>query len=152
MGKMTVRAKMKVHSVQQTGSKDYPNVNVQLGAVYSNDPESENRSFASATPSASININIDAGCPAAQAFELGQEFYVDFIPLDVPTRWYIGDGYPPVDCDIILEDREGGNQTSARFTKEDPYYSVTYLVDGESVSKKMNSELIQLGWTHWRYQ
>jgi hypothetical protein len=153
MEKMTVRAKMKVQSIQKSGSEKYPNVNVQLGAVYSNDPESENRSFASATPSASISINIDAGRPAAQAFQLGQEFYVDFTPLEVLTRWYIGDQYPEVDSDIILEDREGNNQVEARFTKENPRYSVTFTHAGELLTKVFSGDtLVPMGWTHWRYK
>lgn len=151
MSEVKVRAKMKVQSINKSGSPQYPQVSVNLGAVYSNDPESENRSFASATPSASVTLNIDAGRPAANGFELGQEFYVDFIPLEIPTRWYIGDNYPVNDCDVVLENRDGSQQVTAGFTKESPRYSVTFIKDGETVCVSMGPDLVKLGWTHWKY-
>lgn len=153
MEKITVRAKMKVNSVIKSGNEKSPNVNVVLGAVYSNDPESENRSFATATPSASINLNIDAGRPAAEVFALGQEFYVDLIPLDIPKRWYIGDHYPIEDCEVILQNRDASISVSAKFTKEtNPRYSVMFEHNGESITKSFNaSYLTEMGYTHWTY-
>ena len=72
----TVRAKFKLESVMHTvGSRE-----VTLTPVYSNVPESENKSFWDATPSGTIKMWI-TNKSAWPAFEnLGQEFYVDFTP------------------------------------------------------------------------
>lgn len=70
-----VRAKMQCHVVEQ-----YPggNVKVKLGAVYSSDPNSENRAFSDATPEGSVILGIAANKPAAKMFEPGKHYYVDF--------------------------------------------------------------------------
>lgn len=102
---MNVRAKMRVTSITQSGDAKKPYVQVQLGAVYSSDPESENRSFANATPTAELKMSIDAGRPAARAFELQQEFYVDLTPIGIPERTYLGD-YGFVDGNVIVESRD----------------------------------------------
>jgi hypothetical protein len=73
----TVRAKFKVTSK----IPGYSNTtSVGLSAVYSSDPASENKAFTDATPSGQISIVIAPGKPALEAFEMGQEFYVDFTP------------------------------------------------------------------------
>lgn len=70
-----VRAKMQCHEVTQ-----YPNggVRIKLGAVYSADPNSENRAFSDATPQGSVEMHIQGGKPAATAFKAGKHYYVDF--------------------------------------------------------------------------
>ncbi len=73
---MNVRAKMRCGAVmpQQDGG-----VTVHMNAVYSTDPDSENKAFTDATPNAYLQLSIAGGKPAAQAFETGAEYYVDFV-------------------------------------------------------------------------
>lgn len=143
---MQVRAKMKCTTITKSGDAKHPTVRVELGAVYSNDPESENRSFASATPSASVSISIDAGRPAAQAFELGGEYYVDFIPVGVPERQYIKDSiWYAVTGDIVISARDGSNATSAKWDSEKRRVTV-----GEVEYSDMD-RLLKDGFSHWRY-
>lgn len=152
---VVVRAKMKCNSVGKTGGERYPSMNVQLGAVYSNDPLSENRVFANATPSASVNMNIDPGRPAASAFQLEGEYYVDFTPLEVQEYKFLRDGLlpPPVPTTIILSTRDHSDQKVAYFDPKDN--TVSYWDGGERVKESPyneNSRLSQLGYTHWRYK
>lgn len=72
---MTVRAKMQCHAVE---SYVGGGVKVRLGAVYSSDPNSENRAFSDATPQGSVEMHIQGGKPAAKAFVPGKHYYVDF--------------------------------------------------------------------------
>jgi hypothetical protein len=68
-----IRAKMYVSKVDLQTTTEV----VQLWAVTSG--SEENKSFAQATPCASLNISIDN--PKAQGFfKEGQEYYVDFTP------------------------------------------------------------------------
>ena len=83
-----VRAKFRVDSIQRSlttkcvdrDRQKYDSVEVRtvcMTPVFSNDPDSENRQFWEATPSGKLEL----GCvnlEAAQAFELGQEYYIDF--------------------------------------------------------------------------
>jgi hypothetical protein len=50
---------------------------VVLAPVYSTDPNHENKAFWDATPNGAITLGIN-NPPAFAAFELGQEYYVDF--------------------------------------------------------------------------
>ncbi len=50
---------------------------VKLEAVYDPDPESENGKFFSATPAGTIDLQI-LNKDAADQFEQGKEYYVDF--------------------------------------------------------------------------
>lgn len=52
---------------------------VTLRAVYSEDPEHENKAFWEATPSGEIEMHITEP-DAADFFKLGREYYVDFTP------------------------------------------------------------------------
>lgn len=145
---MKVVAKMKVNSITQTGDAKKPCVQVQLGAVYSNDPESENRSFASATPTASVNMTIDAGRPAAQAFHLAEEFFVTFESAGVPDRKYLTDGMPPDECDIVISNREGNAEQRAHFKPN----ILSAVIANEKIEASWGFEkFISLGYTHWRY-
>lgn len=49
-----------------------------FSAVYSGDPDSENKAFSDATPSLNVSMTIAPNKPAAQLFEKGQEYYLDF--------------------------------------------------------------------------
>lgn len=70
-----IRAKLQVSEVTDTGYAD----KVRMHAVYSGDKNSEDNTFAKATPSASLEIQIDN--PAARGLmKPGQKFYVDFTP------------------------------------------------------------------------
>lgn len=96
---MTTRAKFSVQSitrnltsipkkdadgkvvVNERGHNEYENGEVhtvRLTPVYgNNDPNHENTKFWAASPSGSIEIGC-ANIEAAQVFELGKEYYVDF--------------------------------------------------------------------------
>lgn len=141
---MQVRAKMRVNSITKSGDAKKPQVQVKLGAVYSNDPESENRSFANATPSGELSLNIDAGRPAAAAFELQGEYYIDITPVGVPERFYLGDYYQVPGGEFILESRDKSNQVRATF---DPSRS-SWKIQGE---EKRHDHLKELGLEFWRH-
>jgi hypothetical protein len=72
-----VRAKMYVQSVTRFASGQ---TEVKLNCVTSG--SEENKSFAKYTPSGGASLSIDAGTPASDAFKQGQEFYLDFIPVE----------------------------------------------------------------------
>lgn len=89
---MKVRAKFKVFSItkidqpksvrQEDGSyKTEPGQlhSVKLQAVYSNDPNHENKKFWDASPGGTIEINC-ANPEALKHFDVGEEMYVDFTP------------------------------------------------------------------------
>lgn len=84
---MSVRAKFYLEKIEQTGYSDgdgKPKVNTgkryTFKAVYSNDPNHENKLFFTATPQAELVMYIDN--PAAQVFEIGHQYYLDFTPAE----------------------------------------------------------------------
>lgn len=93
MKNMTVRAKFKVQrieasqtTVRKQGGADnqYELVEVRtivLMPVYSPDPASENGRFWAASPSGEIKLGT-INPNAWQAFELGSEYYVDFVKVE----------------------------------------------------------------------
>lgn len=54
-------------------------IEVRFGAVYSQDPNSENKNFWESTPNASLQMYI-TNHAAADLFEIGKEYYLDFTP------------------------------------------------------------------------
>lgn len=70
----TVRAKFKCSSIT---SFDGGSKKVQMHAVYSKDPNNENKDFTDSSPSGSFEIGIAAGKPAGDLFEAGKEYYLD---------------------------------------------------------------------------
>ncbi|MCB5187377.1 hypothetical protein LG200_05080 [Methylobacillus caricis] len=74
----TVRAKMKCNGK----SPQHGNVIVRFGVVYSDDPNSENKVFSDYTPIGDLTLGIQLDKPAASAFEIGKEYYVDITPAD----------------------------------------------------------------------
>jgi hypothetical protein len=72
----SVLTKMKVHAIIKREGGD----TVELCAVYSSDPSHPNKSFADATPSATVSMTISKGRPAADLFEVGKEYLVEFRP------------------------------------------------------------------------
>ncbi len=92
-----VRAKFKVDSIRrehqmrptdEKGERGYPvyrNVEVRtvvMSPVYGNgDPNHENTKFWDATPSGKLELGC-ANLKAAEMFDIGQEYYVDFTKAD----------------------------------------------------------------------
>jgi hypothetical protein len=79
-----VRAKFRVNNIRTY--TDDPNglKTIVLHAVY-DDGIPENQRFAQATPSGTIEITIN-NPPASDVFKHGQEFYVDFTPVEKPAE------------------------------------------------------------------
>lgn len=52
------------------------------------DGSEENKAFAAASPSGNFNMNIEAGMPAQDAFEVGvsKSYYLDFTLAEVSTE------------------------------------------------------------------
>jgi hypothetical protein len=96
-------------------------------------------------------MNIDPGTAAAQAFELGGEYYVDFIPCGVPERRFINDGIDPLAVDIVLTNREGTIRVNAKY--DGATYLLDVMIDGVvRMGSPYNSEwLTNAGYTHWMY-
>jgi len=145
---MEVVAKMRVTSITQSGDARKPCVRVSLGAVYSSDPESENRSFANATPNASVELSIDAGRPAAEAFHLQEEFYVTFRSAGVVERFYVRDISPAADGEYQLETRD---KAKIQRTVYEAKAQEWVMPDGKRVRGWNEDGLVALGWTHWRH-
>lgn len=83
-----LRAKIKVGSIVEGKNSSRPDgeavkTNEQIFAhgVYSEDPASENKKWATATPSLSLNMQID-NPGAFDKLEAGKEYYLDFIPVE----------------------------------------------------------------------
>lgn len=75
MGLISVRAKFFVKKVEYYAENSRQ---VVLAAVYSQDPNHENKMFWDATPSGEITMVINN--PRAGAFfQPGQEYYIDFV-------------------------------------------------------------------------
>ncbi len=72
---MTIRAKMRV----DTKSQNQYGFGVKLQAVYGDNPE--NKAFFQSTPSGTVDLNV-VKPEVADAFVLGAEYYVDFIPVN----------------------------------------------------------------------
>jgi hypothetical protein len=69
----SVRAKFRVHHI----SKNDYGTEVFFSPVYSTDPNHENKKVWDATPSGELHMTIKNE-PAAQYFQSGQEYYLDF--------------------------------------------------------------------------
>lgn len=80
---MNIKAKLRCSRVTVNPATEYSSTseNVQLDAVYSEDPSSENYSFSTATPSAILTMHI-SNPDALGAFEEGKEYYLDFTPAN----------------------------------------------------------------------
>jgi hypothetical protein len=72
----------KVRCSSKTKNEGFDGTAFRFDAVYSSDPSSENKSFTDATPSLSLNMTISDGKPAADQFEEGKEYYLDFTPAE----------------------------------------------------------------------
>ena len=78
-----LRAKLRVSEVLHRINADGTTASeeVKLQAVYSDDPESENKKWSTWTPSASFSMTIN-NPDAFGKLSQGHEFYVDFIPAE----------------------------------------------------------------------
>lgn len=87
-----VRCKMNVNSLKDVGAS----VRVELGAVYSSRPDSENKSFSDSTPCAFFSIDISKSAPASKTPWLvpGAQVYVDLQLADVPEWNWSRDRMP----------------------------------------------------------
>lgn len=77
-----IRAKFTCSSVQHQVSADgntKHGESIQLNAVYSDDPESDNKKWSEATPSGQLSMYI-SNPGAFGAFEQGKEYFLDFTP------------------------------------------------------------------------
>lgn len=95
-----LRAKLKVLSVSQYKNDQGQVIqeSASLSAVYSSDANSENASFAVATPAASLSMTI-TNPNALGFFKEGDEVYLDIIPAkpqaeDEPLPFEEGDETP----------------------------------------------------------
>jgi len=68
---------MQVSQVTDNGYSDI----VKLNAVYSGDKNSEDNSYSKATPSATLEMQIDNPAVRGQ-MKPGQKYYVDFTPTE----------------------------------------------------------------------
>lgn len=73
---MRIRAKMRVTEVTKT---EYGAERVKLTAVWADKTNAEDNTYAKATPSATVEIQVD-NPEAHGAFVPGQKFFVDFTP------------------------------------------------------------------------
>lgn len=74
---MKIRAKLRVSSVTDDGTSDI----VKFHAVHAGDKNSEDNTFAKATPAASLEMQIN-NPDLRGIIKPGQKFYVDFTPTD----------------------------------------------------------------------
>lgn len=150
----TVRAKMRVNEVKLCGADaKKPQIAIQCGAVYSQDPHSENKSFAIYTPSASLTLNIDAGAPAAAVFKEshGKEIYVDVTVLEVPARTYLKDAVPAGEAkQVVMVETVDGTTCRAEFNRDHNAKPWTTFELGGLVHRTQ-SEMLDAGWEYWRY-
>lgn len=88
----TVVCKMNINSIKDVGSS----VRVEMGAVYSSRPDSENKSFSDSTPSAFFSMDISKNAPASKApwLKPGAQVYVRLSLADVPEWNWSGDRMP----------------------------------------------------------
>lgn len=75
-----IRAKFKVTSTSGDQATNGGKT-INLQPVYSSDPQSENYTWSQATPSGQIQLFI-SNPAAADAFELGAEYLVDFTKVE----------------------------------------------------------------------
>lgn len=148
---MNVRAKLVCNEIVKSGDARYPHTRVTLGAVYSGDPESENRSFAQATPTASLTMSIDPNRPAANAFKLGAEYYVDISDAPVADRYYISDKVPAPGEVVELITQPGIVVATAEFVHHGKFKWVIKESGSEPAGTEHDARvLIERGITHWR--
>lgn len=74
---VNTRAKFQVVSI--TKYAYFGGIKIEMAPVYSDDPGHPNKVFWEATPSGKIEMQIN-NLSAAQQFEVGKEYYVDFSP------------------------------------------------------------------------
>lgn len=88
----SIVCKMNVNSIKDVGSS----VRVEMGAVYSSRPDSENKSFSEATPSAFFSMDISKNAPASKApwLKPGAQVYIRLSLADIPEWNWSSDSMP----------------------------------------------------------
>lgn len=74
---MSVRAKFRVGKID----KSHGTANIWMFPVVSSEPDSENSKFFAATPSGQLMLGV-VNEKAAEQFEVGKEYYLDFTPAN----------------------------------------------------------------------
>lgn len=150
-----VRCKMLCNTLaQRSHGNGHVGIQIELGAVYSNDPQSENKSFADATPTASLKMDISPGRPAAAYFQIGKEYYVDIHEAPPQTRFYVKDKLPPFGAPVKvqLENSDGTEYVNATWVC-DPnktHDGKFVLETGEEFEWRYGADkMIAAGWSYW---
>lgn len=76
--KVKTRTKFQVMSITQYAL--FSGAKIEMAPVYSDDPDHPNRAFWEATPNGKIEMQIN-NPSALEQFEVGKEYYVDFLPV-----------------------------------------------------------------------
>ena len=125
----TVRAK--VLCTQITVDPDFGHSSLYFSAGCSNDPESENAAFTDATPHLTLAMTIASGKPAAQLFEQGQEYYLDFTRVAAvvdPRQTSIEDSSPLVRSAVVYGPQGCGKTTNAQALTQ--HLNLETVIDG----------------------
>lgn len=80
----TMRAKMKINSIEQYGTSEKLNFAAVCAKAYPADGSDEDNTFAKFSPSANLSIQITNPALLGQ-FKPGETYYVDFTPVAEPT-------------------------------------------------------------------
>jgi len=161
----SIVAKFGVNSISDQGNV----VNFTLGAVYSSDPKSENKSFSDSTPSGYLNLGIDKSKPAVGFLEMGDVVYITIVKAEKNPWKYLQDSKPwPSDAVVELSYGDYADKltvTVKEVTKEmkKEFEAVGRRAPYQIYNKEDGTELI-LGkdshgnegadfgqYTHWRY-
>ena len=96
----TIICKLNINAIKDVGSS----IRVEMGAVYSSRPDSENKSFSDSTPCAYFSMDISKNAPASRADWLkpGAQVYARLSLADIPEWNWSGDRYPEVGRKIEL--------------------------------------------------
>lgn len=145
-----VEARFQCNSVSVSGADSkFPMKQVQLGAIYTNDPESPNRSFARATPSGTLQLSIDPALPASEFFKHGHKYRITIEEIPFDPRTYIGDAYPVDGKPIIYVSRDGQQTARGQWSQAAGKFVVH---DEENLSSNFTAaELQAAGLNFWMY-
>lgn len=98
---------------------------------------SGNESFAKATPSGNLSITIDNETPAVDAFEVGKDYFLDFIPCeeekqdDGDATTIAAQATPSADTQIKQPNAEGEQANSVAPTPAAEGNAVAPTAEGE---------------------
>lgn len=153
-----IRCKMNVNGVRDVGSA----IRIELGAVYSSRPDSENKSFSEATPCAFFSMDISKSAPASRASFLqpGAQVYVDLSLADIPEWNWSGDRYPEVGkkLEIRLNTLDSDSitgvfdrQPDAGFAERGHEYPYPVLVHDDGTVRQLYANMHNMTAYYWKY-